>query len=428
MRDVHPPQSRPRPLPSGRRRGLRALGVLLGLSPALVVGAAVADPGLGGGPRVAPHTPALVHRVAVFGPDNRIVLPQDKSAFTHSVGLLYDTRSHSVCTAFCVGDEVIATAGHCLFRTAEERPPKLSGFQFRLQPRKGPTANARLAGAGRNAEAQHIATGSQKLRVRPPIDAAADWALVRLATPVCKGRVLPVSRQPEDELIRLSAAQRVYQVAYHRDFGNWELALGAPCAIRRSFNGADWSAISKDFVDARHVILHTCDTGGASSGSPMLIDGPAGPEVVGINVGTYLQSRVLTQQGEVVHRYKSETVANTAVASSAFRDALEALVRADILANRKDIVALQTLLAAAGHDTGPRDGVYGLRLNAAIRAFERSEGRKETGLATAELLRRLTALDAERRGTPPRIVRPPNVETGSLGSHTLSDGKARLSR
>jgi V8-like Glu-specific endopeptidase len=428
MRDILALRTRLRHRRGSRPAIVCALAVLLGLS-ALIAAPVVAEPAVSAqGLASASISRSLVHRAAVFGPDNRVVLPGEKSAFSRSVGLLYDSRSHSVCTAFCVGDDVIATAGHCLFRTADERPPKLSGFQFRLQPRNGPHANARLAGSGRNAEAQHVATGSQRLRVRPPIDAASDWALVRLAAPVCKGRALPISRQPDDELIRLSAAQRVYQVAYHRDFGNWELALGAPCAIRRSFNGADWPAISKDFVDARHVILHTCDTGGASSGSPMLIDGPAGPEVVGINVGTYLQSRVLTQQGAVVHRYKSETVANTAVAAGAFRDALEALSRATILADRKAITALQTLLAAAGYDAGPRDGIYGARLNTAIRSFERAEGRKETGLATAELLRRLAALDAERRGTTPGVARPPHVETGSIGSHTLSDGKANLKR
>ena len=368
------------------------------------------------------ETRTLVRPVAVFGTDDRLALPADKDALTKSIGLLYDTRSHSVCTAFCVGDDVIATAGHCLFRTADERPLRLKGFQFRLQPRNAPPQSSPIAGSGRNAEAQHVANGSQKLRVRPPIDAAADWALVRLMKPVCKGHALAISRQPEDELIKLSAAQRVYQVAYHRDFGNWDLALGAPCAIRRSFNGADWSAISKDFVDAAHVILHTCDTGGASSGSPMLIDGPSGPEVIGINVGTYLQSRVLTQHGEVVHRYKSETVANTGVAAGAFRDTLDALARADILAARTEIMELQTLLAAAGYDAGPRDGVYGGRLNTAIRAFERAEGRKETGLATTVLLRRLNALDAERRGKSPGVrARPPNVETGSVGSHDVTN-------
>lgn len=362
---------------------------------------------------------------AVFGTDDRVALPPDRAGLSASVGLLYESRSRSVCTAFCIGDDMIATAGHCLFRTVGERPPRLSGFTFRLQPKGRPASSARIAGAERNAAAQHVAAGTLKLRVHPPIDAASDWALVRLRAPVCKGHALAISRQPAGALLKLSAAQRVYQVSYHRDFGSWDLALGAPCAIRRSFGGADWKAISKDFVDAGHVILHTCDTGGASSGSPMLIDGPAGPEVVGINVGTYLQSRVLTQKGEVVHRYKSEMVANTAVGAGAFRGALEALQRAEILIARQEIRELQRLLAAQGYDTGTPDGVYGARLNAAIRTFERAEGRSETGLATTTLLRRLAALDAERRGRKPGQG-PPQIETGSVGSHDVTGGEADL--
>ncbi len=373
-----------------------------------------------------PGLERLARPVAVFGPDDRAPLPPQRSALGASIGLLYESRSHSVCTAFCVGDDLIATAGHCLFRTEGERAPQLRGFEFRLQPKNGPPANARIAGSERSAEAQHVASGTLKLRVNPPIDAAHDWAIVRLRSPVCKGRALPISRQPQSELVKLSAAQRVYQVSYHRDFGNWELALGAPCAIRRSFNGADWNAIAKDFVEADHVILHTCDTGGASSGSPMLIDGPAGPEVIGINVGTYLQARVLTQKGEVVHRYKSETVANTAVAAAAFRPAFEALSRAEILADKRDLKELQRLLASEGLYSGTRDGVYGAMLNTAIRAFERQEGRKETGLATAALMKRLAALDAERRGKGPGLPKSPSIETGSVGSHDLSGGRARL--
>lgn len=370
---------------------------------------------------------AAVQRIAVFGTDDRVPLPPRMAALGRSIGLLYEGRSHSVCTAFCVGDDVIATAGHCLFRTEGERPLRLKGVRFRLQPPGGPPATSPIAGSEHNGEAQHVAAGSLKLRVRPPIDAAQDWALIRLKAPVCKGHALPLSRQPASALVKLSAAQRIYQVSYHRDFGSWELALGAPCPVRRSFGGADWRAIARDFADAGHVILHTCDTGGASSGSPMLIDGPNGPEVVGINVGTYLQARVLTQQGEVVHRYKSETVANTAVGAAAFRPALEALSRAEILAARADIVTLQRLLKAEGLYGGTPDGFYGPLLNAAVRAFERAEGRGETGLATASLLKRLAARDAERRGAP-GTTRPSEIETGSVGSHTLSRDKARLPR
>jgi protease YdgD len=361
---------------------------------------------------------------AVFGTDDRVVLPPSHAALRRSIGLLYEARTHSVCTAFCVGDDIIATAGHCLFRTAGERAPRLTGFSFRLNGHRGQGPTARIAGGKSDGQAQYVVSGTRALSVRPPIDAAHDWALVRLGSPVCKGHALAISRQPEAELVKLSAAQRVYQVGYHRDFANWELAYGAPCPIRRSFNGADWPEISRDFVDAGHVVLHTCDTGGASSGSPMLIDGPAGAEVIGINVGTYLQSRVVTQNGEVVHRYKSEEVANTAVGAEAFRATFEAFSRADVVAGKKELGELQRLLAAEGHYRGQRDGVYGAKLAEAIRAFERAEGRLETGLATEELLRRLLAREAERRGVP--APRPPHVETGSVGSHTNTAGEARL--
>ena len=369
--------------------------------------------------------PSPIRPVAIFGADDRVALPDDRKALEASIGLIYEPRSQSVCTAFCVGDDVAATAGHCLFRTAGERPPRLQGFTFRLQ-QKG--ASTRIAGAKQGGAFQNVAAGTLKLRVRPPIDAASDWALMRLDEPICKGRALPLSRQPASALVDLSTAQRVYQVSYHRDFGNWELALGHPCAIRRSFGGADWPSIARDFTDARHVILHTCDTGEASSGSPMLVDGPAGPEVIGINVGTYLQSRVLTQKGQVVHRYKSKTVANTAVSAEAFRGVLDALQRAEILAAREDMQALQRLLAAEGYPVGAFDGRYGPKLSAAIRAFERAEGRMETGLATAELLKRLTARDAERRGGGPQAPRPPRIETGNVGSHDHARGRGYLPR
>ncbi len=292
--------------PQSARSLARGLGAMAALVVLAIGGTASSGPlGLDPArPGSEHHGPSAVHRVAVFGADDRALLPAEKRTLGRSIGLLYDERSHSVCTAFCVGDDTIATAGHCLFRTEGERPLRLKGVEFRLQPKDGPASISRIAGTKHNAEAQHVAAGSQRLRVRPPIDAAQDWALIRLQSPICKGHALPISRQPAEALVKLSAAQRVYQVGYHRDFGDWALVLGQPCAIRRSFDGADWPAIARDFVDAAHVILHTCDTGGASSGSPMLIDGPGGPEVIGINVGTYLQARVLTQRGEVVHRYK----------------------------------------------------------------------------------------------------------------------------
>ncbi len=80
--------------------------------------------------------------------------------------------------------------------------------------------------------------------------------------------------------------------------------------------------------------------------------------MVGINVGTYVQSKVVLLNGEVVHRFKSDDVANTGVNARAFADALAAFRDADLLASSRDILRLQDALAARALYNGPRDGRY----------------------------------------------------------------------
>ncbi len=190
--------------------------------------------------------------------------------------------------------------------------------------------------------------GSTRLNVNPPIDATRDWALLRLAQPLCKNGYFKVSRRPVEEVMRLADQGRVYNVAYHRDLPKWQPMVGRDCSVRRNFAEVDWPTIRRDFADAEQLLLHTCDTGGASSGSPLLADGPDGPEVVGINVGTYVQSKVIMLNGEVVHRFQSDDVANTGVNSQAFAAALDAFTNADLLASQSDIRLLQAALAAQG--------------------------------------------------------------------------------
>ena len=155
-------------------------------------------------------------------------------------------------------------------------------------------------------------------------------------------RVLPIER-----ILSEAAAQHVFQIAYHRDYMPWKLAYSRPCGVTKSFEAVDWKQIVRDFSEPEALLLHTCDTGGASSGSPMLLDGPDGLEVIGINVGTYEQSKVLMQDGQVKKRLKADTIANTAVASAAFAGRLEAFRAAAILATPAQMRELQGLLARA---------------------------------------------------------------------------------
>jgi protease YdgD len=348
---------------------------------------------------------SLVRPVAVFGRDERVPVPASMRDIASKIGAVHDRRSHSVCTVFCVAPDVVATAAHCLYRTAEETPLRLSDLSVRLHATRN---SSRIAGADRGAAEANVLAGSSALNVHPPIDATRDWALLRLAQPLCKGGHLPLSRRPVADVMRLADHGHVYNIAYHRDLPKWQPMLARPCAIQRSFDDTSWNTIRNDFTDPDELLLHTCDTGGASSGSPLLIDGPRGPEVVGVNVGTYVQSKVIMLNGEVVHRFKSDDVANTGVNSLAFAAALDSLRRADTLANRRDIRELQTRLAARGVYEGPRDGRFGADTRTAIERFERAAAMPVTGLATRPLLQTLAVDSRVVTGKiPPRHEHTP---------------------
>lgn len=399
--------------PIGRWRTTAKIVVLSGIC---VAAPAHAEPSVA--TRVAKPA-GLVQPIAVFGRDDRVTLPEKFAALEGKIGLLYERRSRSVCTAFCVSDRIIATAGHCIFRTSDETPPALGGFIFRLRGVR-PEATSPIAGAANGGGAQNVISGAMRINTRPPIDASRDWAMLKLSKPVCTKGFLRMTRRSPDELTKLADEKRVYQVAYHRDFPNWKLAYGPACGVQRDFPNAPWANIARDFTEANHLVLHTCDTGGASSGSPLLTDGPQGPEVVGINVGTYVQSRVLMQNGEVIKRFKSDTVANTGVSSSAFAGRLDAFQRAEILARTEDLKQLQLLLASRGLYAGNADGAYGPQLRTAIEGFEREENRPVTGLATVALLQRLGVVAS---GAP----KPPTVKIEGEG--LISRGqKARSER
>jgi protease YdgD len=330
----------------------------------------------------------MVHQVAVFGADDRVPLPAKFKDVREKMGLLFSVRGRSVCTAFCVAKDVVATAGHCLLKIAGERTPRIGDFWF-LRNYDVVRDIVHIAGHANGTAALNVMSGSMSLNVRPPIEATRDWALVRLARPACTKGVLPVRVLPVDQIVSEAGAGRVFHISYHRDYTPWKLAYGRPCGVAKSFESADWSTITQDFANPEALILHTCDTGGASSGSPLLLDTGSGPEVIGINVGTYVQSKVLMQEGKVMKRLKADPVANTGVASAAFADKLEAFRQAVVLTSPAQVRELQTLLKGRQLFAGKVDGNYGAELRTAIEAYETAEGLAVMGLATMAILKRL---------------------------------------
>ena len=331
---------------------------------------------------------------AVFGNDDRMAVPARLQGIAELTGLLVNNQTRTVCTAFCLADNMIATAAHCMAR-GQTAPVRYTEFRFARNFDRSRTF-VKVEGAASGAGAQHILSGDFRLKVRPPIDAAYDWALVRVPADSCPAKSLAVKVLSSDEIIAEAKAGRVFQIAYHRDFAPWRPAYSQPCAVARDYDVAKWSAIAPDFLEAEQMILHSCDTGGASSGSPLLLDGPDGPVVIGINVGTYVQSRI-PAKASLPARQKTDIVANTAINASAFAAHIEPLRTLQILATTAALRDLQERLKVSNHYAGRVDGIYGPALKAAITSYEAASGLPLTGLPTQTLVQRL-ARDELRGG------------------------------
>lgn len=379
-----------------REWGARAiLGLWIAVSGLSLAGPALASPP--NARSAEPH--GIIHPVAVFGRDDRVALPERLASVAARMGVLFNNPARTVCSAFCVAPAIIATAAHCV-TVASPQGTRLRSADFlfaRAYDRE--RDYVRIEGFSTGAAAQHIYTGEFRLNVRPPIDAARDWALVRLERPVCRQGGIPVRPASSEDILAMAEAGRLFSVSYHRDLPSWRPAYSGPCHAARDFGASSWKTIAPDFESPDEIVLHTCDTGGASSGSPILAETLEGPVVVAMNVGTYVQSRTITQQGRAPSRQQTETIANTAVNARVFAEQIAGFQQAAILRAGNPIRQLQEHLAALGFYGGRADGDYGPVLKAGIVAYERARGLPVTGLATAPLLSHLAA-EATSRHRP----------------------------
>jgi protease YdgD len=327
--------------------------------------------------------------------------------------MLYEPVTQTLCTGFCVSPGIVATAAHCLFQSKNNRLPDLGALNFRLDYGKISLSSG-IAGARTGAAKHYVAAGTTTFSQEPPLSAPRDWALVKLDRPICRFGFLDVESQTAPELIAAARDGRVFQIAYHWDWRHWQLAYGGPCAISRDYNQIRWRFISQHFSNPQDLILHDCDTGGASSGSPLLIKTPKGVAVVGINVGTYTRTRILLRYGRVVKRLKPDVIANTGVMGAAFAHVIPKLDSSQIVERREDIKKMQTALHARGLFSAVTDGDYGRATRTAIRIFEQSNNMPVTGLPTMALYSRLM----DEKVTPSHLNT--SVSSGPPSHHPAS--------
>jgi len=333
----------------------------------------------------APMVFGLNASAAVFGEDNRQDVPAAYADLASMIGMIYEPDTQTLCSAFCVAPNVVATASHCLFQPRKGKLPNLFDMTFRLE-HKDLSLSSGISGRGTGAPKHGVAVGTTRFGKEPPLSAPKDWALAKLERPICKFGTLKVAPRPTDDLLRVSGERRIFQLSYHWDYTHWRLAYSGRCDIRRSFKGIQWRYIRQHFSGAEDLLLHDCDTGGASSGSPILMDTAQGPVVVGLNVGTYTRTRLLLSQGDVVRRQKPDIIANTAVNAQAFAPVIGPLSSRAMISSEQEVVDLQKELQARNLYTGSIDGIFGRGTRSAIRAYESLRGETMTGLPTRLLL------------------------------------------
>lgn len=360
---------------------------------------AIAGPIQPGGHDVRGESNAVTP-VAIFGSDDRRDVPDSLSALEGKIGMLYEQSTQTLCTAFCVGKDIIATAAHCLFQPKNNRLPNLEDVTFRLTYGKA-YLNAGIFGRRTPFTKNYIAVGTTVFNNEPPLSAPRDWALVKLERPICRFGVLKVDTRQAPELIKKSEENKIFQIAYHWDYKHWQLAYSMPCRIQRDYEQIKWRFIRQHFIDYEQLLLHNCDTGGASSGSPLLLlpDPPGAPIAVAINVGTYTRTRLLMRKGQVAKKLDPDIIANTGVNGTAFNHVIAQMENAEILNTKDEMVKVQSELRIRGFYSGTLDGTLGRETRAAIIQFEESSGGQPTGLPTQALLRRF----GEERITPAHV-------------------------
>lgn len=338
-----------------------------------------------------PYGRSLIIKTDVIGDDERDAVPEDLEAAANSIGLLWQRGGGSVCTAFCVGNETIATNAHCLVNRGGRTIKRLDQFQFMRTPVSGqmrPSDHLTdLVLADRDAPRLSFYAGY----FRGPTTEHTmihDWAFAKLQRPICRGHALELKTMKPNTLLRASRTGRLVMIGYHGDRG-LESRWLSPCEV--------------EIRTSTLFMTHTCDSFKGSSGSPiLLLDDGGQPKVVGINVGSVATRRYRVRTDRQTHRrigrptLLSTSVINVAVGTSAFMEGVKVFDSSTLLRSLSEFKEYQQLLSELGLYRGAIDGQYGPMTRAGTIALERLVSREPIGLPTLELLDEL-----KRRRVPP---------------------------
>jgi protease YdgD len=310
----------------------------------------------------------------VFGADDRRDVRPREAAMARGVGLLVDTRTRSACITFCVSPAVVATAAHCVWSSSHAAGLRVADIAVSFAPHDAASSTT-IAGVGGKPQPQFVSLPWRAVNAVSEPSMSDDWAILRLARPLCHGRVLGIAAATTVD--PLKGQHTVASVAYHADRGFAAPAIVDGCRA--------WPAAGPD-----RLVLHDCDTGGAASGSPLFAVGAPAFEVIAMTIGVYVETRVVVRESGIETRSNARSLANAAIDVRSLAARVGTLEHADILASPDDIARLQRALASGGWFRSSINGVFSPALGAAIETAEVLTGRAATGLPTRALLMALT--------------------------------------
>lgn len=331
----------------------------------------------------------------IIGKDDRQLVPSKYRELARSVGLLYDRTRQHACTAFCVGNDVIATNAHCIpyVRIKNRRLIRsVRDFRFYVMDNGKALLGAELQ-VNRVGDQDkpwmsilsgRVARGSGRVSSRAWLrEKHQDWALAKLSDPVCAGDTV---RFADLKFLRRTSNLRkskVFSIGFHGDKRDNKRRY-TPCRISKVSGRGD-----------RYSVNHTCDTVNGASGSPIFAETPDGPRVVALVVGQ-VRGRKWRQYPNGRRVTISRWNTNVGVLPLEFLPKLARFQSAEFAAVAMSTKTLQEQLIAAGYLRGNDDGLFGPVTRGAIVKIEQELGLTPLGIPTRRVMDRLARPDRDR--------------------------------
>lgn len=348
----------------------------------------------------AGHEPAVIEpdhlNPGLWGSDTRTLVPGKYAYLKRKIGRLTVGGARKIsCTVFCVEDDTVATAAHCLFSTdGKGEQTALSSFAVEFSNGEE-VERTKIAGTDETSRRWNVLAGTTHFPRHSPLHNARDWALLKLATNICAKRILPVLPiRREQKLLEAVHRRQLFTIGFMRRRSEIKLLYSGACESTQKLLLLKkvWTTVRRQFLDPVDIIPHRCGFGPGASGSPLFLAIEEGAAVIALNNGSVqIPRHLLTGKSPDDRRALIRAMpeaSNIAVSAAAFVQQIGLMQDLPQPIPRAAISRLQRFLGKLGYFAKDANGSYDPDLRQAILDFERDRGLIATGLPSLSLIGR----------------------------------------